>query len=65
MRNFNGKWYHALVWRGWHYVFVDGALSREEAIAKALKERPHYIPEFTELHYGSVGPSGSAVHNAR
>jgi len=37
------------------------AATRSEAIAKALAEKPHFIPAGTELHYGVVGGSAAAV----
>jgi hypothetical protein len=51
---------HRLTWRGWIPVFVS-ANTREEAIAKALAEKPHFIPQGTELHYGMVGGPASVV----
>ena len=51
---------HRLTWRGWFPVTVTAA-TRSEAIAKALAEKPHFIPAGTELHYGVVGCSAAAV----
>lgn len=45
---------HRLTWKGWHAVSVLAA-SREEAIAKAIKDKPAHIPAGTELYYGPVG----------
>lgn len=45
---------HILTWKGWHAVTVL-ADSREEAIRKALEQKPHHIPAGTELYYGAVG----------
>lgn len=55
---------HRLTWRGWHAVNVL-AESRDEAIAKALKDKPAHIPAGTELHYGIVGHSAAAVGRAK
>lgn len=44
---------HRLTWRGWHAVNVLAG-SREEAISKALSEKPAHIPAGTQLYYGSV-----------
>lgn len=54
---------HRLTWKGWHAVSVL-ASSRDEAISKALKDRPAHIPAGTELYYGPVGGAPVAVASA-
>jgi hypothetical protein len=51
---------HRLTWRMWHPVTVK-ADTKEEAIAKAIAQKPQYIPAGTELHYGMVGSKPVAV----
>jgi hypothetical protein len=53
---------HRLTWKGWHAVSVLAG-SKEEAISKALKDKPAHIPAGTELYYGAAGgtPVGVAA----
>jgi len=54
------KTIHRLTWRMYCAVYIE-AESREEAIRIALATKPAHIPAGTELHYGLVGSSASAI----
>lgn len=51
---------HRLTWRGFVPVHVKAA-TKQEAVRIAVERRPAFIPRGTELHYGTVCSSRTAL----
>lgn len=55
---------HRLTWRGYCAFYVQGGTATE-AIKLAIQQKPAHVPAGTELHYGIVASSATAVYVAK